>query len=346
MKRRTFISAGIGLAATVGGAHWLLRPPSVGSIVRGEDLGDGRRLYTGADLAFGTTMAVQVAHADGGLAARAIDDALAAAKSVDRLMTLHRDDSAVMRLNRDGRLARPDPHLLTVLKCAEDLARLSDGAFDITVQPLWRLYSAAAARGTLPSDSDRRAAMARTGWQRLQVTPQQVVLPAGMEITLNGIAQGYAVDLAHAAVAAHGIEHALLDTGEFGARGAKRERQPWTIGVRDPRDTGALVAIVPMDRRSVATSGDYETTFTADFRHHHIFDPATGDSPTELASVTVVAPSGMLADAWSTAFMVLGRERSIAMAAHRPELGLLLVDKAGARWSSPGFPQQLAPSLS
>lgn len=340
MKRRTFISASIGLAGATTAAQWLLRAPTVGSIERGGDLGDGRYLYTGADLAFGTTMSVQVAHANGDLAARAIDAALAAAKKVDRQMTLLRDDSAVARLNRDGRLARPDADLLTVLACAEQLARLTHGAFDITVQPLWKLYSSAAARGGLPSDAERRAAMTRVDWRRLQFDRRQVVLPTGMEITLNGIAQGYAVDQARQAVAAHGIDHALLDTGEFGARGAKREGQPWRIGVRNPRDAAAVVAVVPMDGRSVATSGDYETTFSADFRHHHIFDPATGDSPPELASVTVVAPSGMLADAWSTAFMVLGRDRSIALAAKMPEIDLMLVDKHGAIWRSPQFPLQ------
>lgn len=341
MQRRTFISAGIGLGTlAAAGAAFQPRQTAAasGSIDRGDDLGDGRRLFIGADLAFGTTMSVQVAHADARLATRAIEDALAAAKQVDRLMTLHREDSQVVQLNRDGMLKQPDPHLLTVLACADNLARRTQGAFDITVQPLWCAYSAAAARGTLPTDAERRDAMLRTGWQHLRFDRHQVALAPGMAITLNGIAQGYAVDLARQAVAALGIEHALLDTGEFGARGAKRQSQPWTIGVRDPRDAQAMAAVVRMDGRSMATSGDYETTFTPDFRHHHIFDPATGDSPPELASVTVVAASGMLADAWSTAFMVLGRERSIALAANLPELDLMLVDKRGAIWRSAGFP--------
>ena len=89
----------------------------------------------------------------------------------------------------------------------------------------------------------------------------------------------------------------------------------------------------------MATSGDYETYFTPDYLHHHIFDPATGDSPTQLASVTVIAPTGLQADGWSTAFMVLGMERAIAQATTMPEVDLMMVDKAGAVWRSAGFPR-------
>lgn len=343
MKRRAFLSAGIGGGLAAFGLQRLLAPaPGSGMLARGEDLGDGRRLYTGADLAFGTTISVQVAHADPVVAALAIEDAIAAARSVDRLMTLHRDDSAVVRLNRSGVLARPDPQLLSVLSCAQQLSAASQGAFDITVQPLWEAYSSAAARGMLPTTQERLTAMAATGWRRMRVTPEAVTLEPGMAITLNGIAQGFAVDQARAALVARGIEDALLDTGEFGARGARAARQPWRIGVRDPRDVHAMVATVAMDGRSVATSGDYETTFTPDYRHHHIVDPATGDSPPELASVTVVAPTGMLADGWSTTFMVMGPARAIAEAARQPHLDLLLVDKQGRRWQSQGFPEQAA----
>ena len=90
----------------------------------------------------------------------------------------------------------------------------------------------------------------------------------------------------------------------------------------------------------VATSGDYESIFTPDYLHHHIFDPAAGDSPRELASVTVMAPTGMLADGLSTACMVLGRERAAALAASLPGVDLLAIDKQGREWRSAGFPPE------
>ena len=92
------------------------------------------------------------------------------------------------------------------------------------------------------------------------------------------------------------------------------------------------------DGRCVATSGDYSAYFTPDFLHHHIFDPATGESPRELASVTVLAPAAILADGLSTAFMVMGVRKAHALAATLPGVDLLTVDKSGFVSKSPGFP--------
>lgn len=322
MKRRAFITAALG---------------AIGASTAGAWTG-GERLYTGAALAFGTTVNIAVVHADEDIAQRAIADALAAAQRVDRLMSIYRPDSQVFQLNRHGVLARPDPQLLAVLAQARELSRLTDGAFDITVQPFWQAWSAASGRHALPTQEQLRQALSLVGWREVEADARRVRLPRpGMQITLNGLAQGYAADMALAAVQKHGIRHALLDAGEFAGRGRKRPHKPWTLGVRDPRDAEALTATLYVNGCGVATSGDYETTFTPDYRHHHIFDPALGDSPAELASVTVMAPSSMLADGLSTAFMVMGRDKAAALAASLPAIDLLTVDKQGREWSSPGF---------
>lgn len=323
MKRRTFLCASMGVLAGASGLA----------------LCSDQQLHSGAALAFGTTISVSVLHADAQLARLAIDEALHAAQRVDRLMSIYHPDSQVYQLNRDGLLARPDGQLLEVLAQARELSMVSDGAFDITVQPLWRAYSAAAAHGMLPTDAARRQARALVGWQELEFDQEAVRLARpGMAITLNGLAQGYAADRALAALQARGIQHALLDTGEFVARGRKQHRQPWTLGIRAPRDADALATTLYVEGCGVATSGDYEATFTPDFAHHHIFDPALGDSPAELASVSVLAPSGMLADGLSTAFMVMGRKRAAALAAQLPGVDLMTIDKQGRSWQTPTFP--------
>lgn len=342
MKRRTFLSSALGMGAC-GFAMTLVAPQlEAGGLMRGETLESasrGLQIFAGADLAFGTTISIQVVHDDPRQAALAIEDALAAAKKIDRLMTLHRPDSQVAILNCSGRLDDPDPHLRTVLASATQLSCLTHGAFDVTVQPLWNAYSDAAARSALPSAGERHAAMALVDWRQLVVDDKRIaLLQSGMAITLNGIAQGYAVDVARAALEARGIRHALLDTGEFAARGRKNAQQAWMIGVRDPRDSQALAGVLPIQDRCVATSGDYESTFTPDFAHHHIFDPASGDSPGELASVTVVAPSGLQADGLSTAMMVLGAKKSLALASTLLHVDVLLIDKAGRSWRSAHLP--------
>jgi thiamine biosynthesis lipoprotein len=326
MKRRTFIVSAVGAMAGVAGSVLPRDTP----------------LHRGAALAFGTTISISVVHPDEQLAARAIADGLQAAQQVDRLMSIYHPDSQVYQLNRDGVLAQPDPRLLEVLAQAAELSRMTAGAFDVTVQPLWRLYSEAVARGQLPDDVERRRAQMLVDWRELAVGKEQISLRrAGMSLTLNGLAQGYAADLALAAVRAHGIRDALLDTGEFVARGQKPGRRPWILGVRDPRDAGALAATLYVQGCSVATSGDYECSFTPDYRHHHIFDPSKGESPDELASVTVLAPTSLLADGLSTAFMVMGWERASALAAQLQAVDLMAIDKQGRERRSAGFPPEV-----
>lgn len=326
MKRRTFIVSAVGAMAGVAGSALPRDTP----------------LHHGAALAFGTTISISVVHLDAQLAARAIADGLQAAQQVDRLMSIYHPDSQVYQLNRDGVLAQPDPRLLEVLAQAAELSRMTAGAFDVTVQPLWRLYSEAAARGQLPDDVERRRAQMLVDWRELAVGKEQISLRrAGMSLTLNGLAQGYAADLALAAVQAHGIRDALLDTGEFVARGQKPGRRPWILGVRDPRDAGALAATLYAQGCSIATSGDYECSFTPDYRHHHIFDPSKGESPDELASVTVLAPTSLLADGLSTAFMVMGWERASALAAQLQAVDLMAIDKQGRERRSAGFPPEV-----
>jgi thiamine biosynthesis lipoprotein len=255
------------------------------------------------------------------------------ARRIDGLMSLYDPASQVFRLNRDKVLHAPDPHLLAVLSHARALSRLTLGAFDITVQPLWRGFHDAT--GAPPARERLRSLV---DWTGVQAGPGRVVLGrAGMAITLNGLAQGYAADLALAALRGHGIRHALVDTGEYAALGRAGAR-PWTLCVRDRRAQDGLAARLVLDGRCAATSGDHAAAFTPDRPHHHIVDPATGDAPAELASVTVVAPTGLEADGLSTAFMVMGARRAHTLAARLPGVDLLTIGKGGETWKSAGFP--------
>lgn len=323
MRRRTFLSASLG---------------SMSAIMAGCDRGQAR-LHSGTALAFGTIVRVAVVHASAALAQAAIDAALDQVHHVDELMSIHDARSQVWQLNAHGLVERPHADLLTVLRHAQALSALTRGAFDITVQPLWLAYKAAADGAGLPSAALRRQCCAMVGHRQVRFDEQQVrLMGQHTAITLNGLAQGYAADLALAAVRAHGIDHALLDTGEFAARGQRQDGQPWTLGIADPRDPGAVAATFHLDGRSLATSGDYAAFFTPDFVHHHIFDPATGASPTELASVSVLAPTAVLADGLSTAFMVTGARRAHALAASLKDVDVLTINKRGVVWRSPGFP--------
>ncbi len=324
MPRRTFI------AASLGGVAGALGACSPGPVDE-----DGEAV-TGAALAFGTTVHIAVFHPDPALARRAIAQALGEVRRVEGLMSIYDPGSQVFRLNRDGVLADPDPHLLALLERAQMLSALTQGAFDITVQPLWALCQGTGA--SLPSAAARLMARSRVNWTRVEAKAGRVRLcRPGMQVTLNGLAQGYAADLATAALRQHGIAHALLDTGEFSARGNKPGGRAWTLGVRHPRQAEVMAATLHLAGRCAATSGDYAASFTPDHVHHHIFDPATGFSPQELASVTVLAPSAVLADGLSTAFMVMGAKKAHALAARQGGVDLMTINKRGVVWKSPGL---------
>jgi thiamine biosynthesis lipoprotein len=290
-------------------------------------------------LGFGTTLSVQAAHEDADPLQRALDAAVALLQHLHGQMNLFDPASALSRLNRDGVLHQPPPELLAVLQRAQAISARSGGAFDVTVQPLWLLHARCAAEGRQPTRVELAAARALVGWRGLQVAPHAVRLARpGMAVTLNGIAQGHAADAVAALLRRHGIAHALVDGGEWAALGQSPRAQPWTLAVADPRDPQAWLARLALQGGCLATSADNPSCFTPDFRHHHILDPRTGDSPPDVAEVAVWAPEGALADALTKVMFMAGPQRALALAAQW-QVELLVVDKTGHTWATPGLPQ-------
>lgn len=331
LNRRKMIWSSLGLGSVAALAGF----GAVASVAHAREL----KPFSLSGRALGTKVSLLVLDTDEARAKNALADALAEVQGVDKVMSLYRDDSQLVALNRAGALSAPDARFVEVLRYSQDLADRTGGGFDVTVQPLWDAFTQAKAQGGLPSAETVRDANALVGWRDLDVSDEAVRLRRpGMAITLNGVAQGYAADRALLAVRRHGIEHALIDAGEFDTLGRKQNDKPWVLGVQDPRDSEKLTARLGMDGRALATSGDYETWFTPDFVNHHIFDPKTGHSPLELASTSVLAPTALQADGLSTAFMVLGAERSLALAATLPGVDALLIGKNGQRWQTPGLP--------
>jgi thiamine biosynthesis lipoprotein len=314
LPRRSFLAAGLALPALASatGLHWQER----------------------SLLGFGTTLRLQAGAADERPLTLALDAAVRALREVEAAMNLFQPDSEVSRLNRDGRLVRPSAHLQAVLGVARQVSAASHGAFDVTVQPLWQLYEQARAAGRLPSPQALQAARARVGWQHLRVDERAVSFDRpGMALTLNGIAQGYAADVARDTLREHGVARALVDAGEFAALGTNRRAQPWRVGIEDPHAPGQLIDTVALQGRCIATSSDLRGAFTPDRRHHQLFDPATGDSPPALSSVSVVADRAVLADALTKVMFVAG-PAGIPALARQWGVDVQWVDKAGTRSSS------------
>lgn len=288
--------------------------------------------------ALGTDVSIAALHTDADVAVRAIDQAFAELRSVEALMSIYQADSQLSRLNRERVLDAPHPYFVQVLQAAEKMSRDSDGAFDITVQPLWSLFAAAKKDGRLPDDDAIEAARQRVDWRQVEVTPKRIRLHGEAAITLNGIAQGFAADQAKAALRKGGVKNALINTGEISSVGTKANGERWTIGVQHPRREDSYASLAELFGRCLATSGDYATAFSDDLRHNHLFDPQTGLSPSELCSVSVVAPTAQIADALSTAIFVLGMKQGLSLIEKFEATDALLISKEGKLHATPGFP--------
>jgi thiamine biosynthesis lipoprotein len=271
--------------------------------------------------AFGTVVKLTVTAPTRLVAEKAIDAGYAEIRAVEKSFNLFDPTSEISKLNSCGELHSASVLMRDLLAKADQYWRLTDGAFDPTVQPLWLAWRNA---GRVPEASALKTAEAQLGWSNVQTDSDRVVLPKHTSITLNGIAQGYAADRVIASLLRSGGTAAVIDTGEIAIDGHNVQQ----LAVRHPRDETKLLGLLRLRSGFVATSGDYASSFTPDFVHHHIFDPSTGQSPTELAAVTVIAPRCVEADALATAFMVMGEKRARALLDARPDVHAVFVTKA------------------
>lgn len=209
-----------------------------------------------------------------------------------------------------------------VLRGALQVAQRSGGAFDPTSA---RLVNAWGFGPTGRHDSPgftlpRPAELAALplGWERLDIDAQGLLQPGGLTLDLSAIAKGFAVDAVAAELQAHGLAHHLVEIGgELRGRGIKPDGQPWWVSIEPPApDCGLPPTRVALHGLAIATSGDYRRRYQHEGRSHaHTIDPRTRAPVTHgLASVSVLHTSCMLADAWSTALMVLGPQEALARA--------------------------------
>jgi thiamine biosynthesis lipoprotein len=260
----------------------------------------------------------------------ALTAAFAALQRVDDEMTLWRP-SPLARLNAAGG-ARVSAGLLAVIARALEVARDSGGAFDPTVEPLVRAAGKLGDPARSMDGRERRRTLRRVGAANVRLDPGRgaVRLLHGARLDLGGIAKGYAADLALAALQAAGARAGLVDLGGsslavFGEGAA--------VAIADPGDrANAPWGSFRLEGAALGTSGTAE-------RGAHILDPRTGEPAARVLSATVVAASGMEADALSTALFVLGRERGLALLARRGASGFVLEREEGrsVMWTTPGF---------
>ena len=301
MSRRRFITfvaaaAGLPLLLKVGGAQ--ARPARW----------DGTAL--------GAPASIQLYHTNEAQAQAAIAAGLGELKRLEAIFSMYLADSSISRLNRDGVLENAPSDFIAMLTRALSLAKISDGVYDPTVQPLWQTYFRHFTAGNPdpagPAQRDIDAALALVDWRGVEIDAANNRVSfarPGMGLTLNSGAQGYITDRVADVLRAHGFDRMLVDMGEPRALSAKPDGSAWRIAIANPANPGNAITTLELVDKCVATSGGYGTIFDPAGTFTHIMNTRTGRTAPAMLGVSVVADKGIIADGLSTAMLMAPVER-------------------------------------
>lgn len=285
--------------------------------------------------ALGTACAIQFRHPDAKTALQFIADALGWLSQFEGKFSRFRADSMLSKINAAaGREWVPvDAEMERMLDIAADLHRLTEGILDPTMLPLLKVWDWKTVHAKLPEAAAIQAALALTGFSKIQRQPGKIFLPlAGMGLDFGGFGKEFAVDQVVHIAREHGIQDALIDLGRdlFGM-GGNGQHPFWHVGIEDGRQPGNCWGGLAVSNFAVAASGDYARRFEHNgVRYGHILDPRSGwPVANGMRAVTVLAPTCLQAGIYSTAIFVLGPKQGLRFAACARDLDACLQTDQG-----------------
>lgn len=275
-------------------------------------------------------------------------------KRIDESLSLYDPESVISRINRNDSLVIVDELFEAVFRKSVEVSAITGGAFDITVGPVVNAWGFGPGERAEVDSTLIDSLLQYVGMDKVSMEGRRVIkLVKGVLLDFNAIAQGYSVDLLARFFESRGIDRYLVELGgEVTASGLKQDRKQWKIGVDKPIDNNLipgreLQAIVSLYNRSLATSGNYRKFYVENgIRYSHTIDPATGyPARHNLLSATIVADDCMTADAFATACLVMGLEKSIEMISDNPELEAFFIfsgeDGAFETYATEGFEEMM-----
>jgi thiamine biosynthesis lipoprotein len=298
----------------------------------------------------GTKFRILLYAPDKSTANKASNAAFARIAELDRIMSDYHATSELMQLcaKAGGDPAPVSEELFFVLNKAQEVSKLSDGAFDVTVGPVVKFWRKARRTMKLPDPEQLAKARDLVGYKLMHLDAKKRTVQlekVGMQLDLGGIAKGYAGDEAQAVLKKHGVSRALVAAGgDIVVSGAPPDAEGWKIEIEaaDDEENKRRRTLVLHDA-GVSTSGEKEQYVEIEGkRYSHIVDPHTGVGLVGQQSVTVVAPKGITADSMTKVVMILGAEKGLAIVENLDGVSSLVVRK-GERgfdeWSSRRFPR-------
>jgi len=280
----------------------ILAAATAGALVGGPARSSTDYRWTG--VAMGADAAILFNGIDRDTARAAVELVEAEIDRLEGALSLFRPDSELCRLNRDRVLPSPSADFRRALTLAIDMAAVSGGLFDPTVQALWEAYVdwfAIAPNAGAPPEERIARARAAVDWRGVRIEANAIGLGQDQRVTLNGLGQGYVTDRIAELLAGRGLKHVLVDLGEQRAMEPRLDGNAWQIARADQ-------APIALRRGAIATSEGAGCVLGAGGAAHHLFDPRSGRSAAHWKALTVHHRSAAVADALSTMFYIASAE--------------------------------------
>jgi thiamine biosynthesis lipoprotein len=262
-------------------------------------------------------------------------------KAIDLSLSTYVPNSIISKINKNDTSVVADKYFIDVFNKAQEISKKTGGDFDITVAPVINAWGFGFTKKEKVNSLLIDSLLKFVDYKIVKLEERKIVKDKPQTLLdLNAIAQGYTVDVLASFLEGQGIANYLVELGgEVKARGKKKNGEPWKIGIDQPNDTltdeRPLKAVVSLNNKALATSGNYRKYYIEDGRRYsHIIDPHTGyPAKHNLLSATVIADDCMTADAYATAFMVMGMEKAKQFLMNHKELELevfFIYDENGA----------------
>ena len=261
-----------------------------------------------------------------------IEESMSEIKRIEMLISSWDDQSQTFMINSNAGIEaiEVEEELYDLIERSLAISKLTKGAFDITFSGLRNLYTFDKDEHELPNHLELSKALNTVGYQHVEMQPDNHVYldMKGVSIGFGAIGKGYAADRAKELMIEKGVQGGVINaSGDLTVWGRQADGQLWKVGIANPMNNGEILFWLPVEDKSVATSGDYEKYFVNDgIRYSHIINPVTGNPTTGLMSVTVISQSAELSDALATAIFVMGAQAGLDLIDQMPEISCIIIE--------------------
>lgn len=284
----------------------------------------------------GSLFEITIVDQDTASARNNIDHVIAEVTRIENLISEWRPETQISEVNRNAGIkpVKVDREVFDLTKRAIEYSKNSNGAFDISIVALDKIWRFDGSMNELPSEEAIRKSVEKVGYQHIildSLNCSIYLALRGMKIGFGSIGKGYAADMGRALMQEKSVNAGIVNaSGDIATWGLQPNNKPWLIGIKNPFKAYKTIKVLKMQESAVATSGNYEKYAEINNkRYAHIINPKTGYPSTELTSVTIYGPSAEFANALSTSIMVLGLEDGLRLAKRFPLYKYVIITDKG-----------------